>query len=177
MDRREALKKLAVGGAIAAGGSFVLSSNNVVFASSGVVPPPSAMTVQAPVNTKGDGTLQLSAPPAPAGANPASTTYQWEIRGCDVDSGRTLVIIANNVVIARANNGSCPSTPIVTPPSNTAGSVVVRTAAGGSSSFKDLEQGNTVTIRLIVKWYINGQLVEGRYQVSGPYPNVTVTEA
>jgi hypothetical protein len=177
MDRREALKKLAVGGAIAAGGSFVLSSNNVVFAASGVVPSPSALTVQTPVNSKGEGTLRLTAPPAPAGANPANTTYQWEIRGCDVKPGRTLVIISNNRVIARGNNGSCPSTPIVTPPSNTAGSVVVRTSAGGSSSFKDLEPGNTVTIRLIVKWYVNGQLVEGRYQVSGSYPNVAVTQA
>ena len=35
MDRREALKKLAAGGAIAAGGSFVLSSNQVAFAASG----------------------------------------------------------------------------------------------------------------------------------------------
>jgi hypothetical protein len=35
MDRREALKKLAVGGAIAAGGSLVLSSNAVAQTSSG----------------------------------------------------------------------------------------------------------------------------------------------
>jgi hypothetical protein len=38
MDRREALKKLAAGGAIAAGGSFVLSSNQVAFAASGPDP-------------------------------------------------------------------------------------------------------------------------------------------
>jgi hypothetical protein len=35
MDRREAIKKLAAGGAIAAGGSMILSSNNVAFAASG----------------------------------------------------------------------------------------------------------------------------------------------
>jgi hypothetical protein len=180
MDRREALKKLAVGGAIAAGGSIVLSSNNVAFAASGdPVPPPSALALTTPVGNKGEGTLRITAPPAPTGANPATTTYQWEIRGCDVDQGRTLVVVndSTNQAIARANNGSCPSTPILTQPSNTAGSVTVRTAAGGSSSLKNLEPGNTVTLRLIVKWYVDGQLVEGRYQVSGAYPNFTVTQA
>jgi hypothetical protein len=181
MDRREAIKKLAIGGAIAAGGSIVLSTNNVAFAASGgaVAPAPSSMPVSTPFNNQGEGTLVLSAPPAPNGANPATTTYQWEIRGCDTKSGRTLVVLnaANNQVIARANNGGCPSTPIITPPSNAAGSVIVRTAAGNSSSLKDLEPGNTVTIRLIVKWYVGSQMVEGRYQVSGAYPNFVVTQA
>lgn len=172
MDRREALKKLAVGGAIVAGGSLVLSTNNVAFAASGTTTP--LPTWSAPINGQGQGTLVLSAPLPPPGAT--NTTYQWEIRGCDVSQGRTLVVIntANNSVIARANNGSCPSTPIITPWLPTAGSVIVRTAAGSSTSYKDLAPGNTVTIRLKVRWYVDGQMVESTYVISGPYPNMTV---
>lgn len=38
MNRREALKKLSAGGAIAAGGSMILSSANVAYAMSGPLP-------------------------------------------------------------------------------------------------------------------------------------------
>jgi hypothetical protein len=173
MDRREALKKLAVGGAIVAGGSLVLSSNAVALSGSGTQTP--LPTWSAPINGQGQGTLVLTAPTPPSGAT--NISYQWEIRGCDVSQGRTLVVIdaASSSVIARANNGSCPSTPIVTQWSSTAGSVIVRTAAGSSTSYKDLEPGNTVTIRLKMRWYIGSQLVESPpYVISGPYPNMTV---
>jgi hypothetical protein len=175
MDRREALKKLAVGGAIVAGGSLVLSSNAVAQSGSGTTTP--LPTWSAPINGQGQGTLVLTAPTPPSGATGAE--YQWEIRGCAVSQGRTLVVInaANNSVIARANNGSCPTTPIVTPWLPTAGSVIVRTAAGGSTSYKDLEPGNTVTIRLKMRWYnTSNQLVESPpYLITGPYPNMTIS--
>jgi len=62
MNRREALKKLAVGGAIAAGGSIVLSSNAVAATSSGLP----AGVAGAP----GEGeNLQVVFQPAPDGNN------------------------------------------------------------------------------------------------------------
>ena len=45
MNRRDALKKLSAGGAIAAGGSMVLSSTNVAYAASGTAPTGTIQTV------------------------------------------------------------------------------------------------------------------------------------
>ena len=74
MDRREALKKLATGGAIAAGGSFVLSSNQVAFAASGPVPPPPADLVT--YVPGGDGaSFEITGEPE----NTTSTSYQWQL--------------------------------------------------------------------------------------------------
>jgi hypothetical protein len=61
MDRREALKKRAAGGAIAMGGSFVPTSNAVAYAASGpsvvTVPPTSSLTGHAVGGRKATGTL------------------------------------------------------------------------------------------------------------------------
>jgi hypothetical protein len=73
MDRREALKKLATGGAIAAGGSFVLSSNQVAFAASG---PPEPSDLVAYVEG-GDGASFTITGEPPDGTT--STSYQWQL--------------------------------------------------------------------------------------------------
>lgn len=177
MDRREALKKLAVGGAVAAGGSIVLSSNNVAFAQSGGPPPPSDFVVDVQTNGSGDGTIQLTAPPAPQGSNGA--TYDWHILGCGVPKGRTLVLINSNggQIIARGSKGTCSPIPVTTGPLPNAPAVLVRTVAGGSSNPKELEPGDTVSLRLIVNWFVGGNNVEGRYDIGGTFPNIVVTQA
>jgi len=176
MDRREALKKLAIGGALAAGGSIVLSSNNVAFAQSGIIPPPTAMPVTVTATGKnGAGVIQLSAPPAPTGTTGA--TYEWRILGCKVPTGRTLVIInsSNNQVIARGLNGGCSPIPVSSGAIKNAPTVLIRTVAGGSTSAKELSPGDSVSLKLIVKWTIGNNVVEGRYNIGGVYPSITVT--
>lgn len=178
MDRREALKKLAVGGALAAGGSIVLSSNAVAFAqSTNGPPPPSQLSIATPTNGSGVGTIQLSAPAPPPGAAGGPTTYQWQILNCGIPNGRTLVIInaANNAIILRGQKNGCSSTPAKTGALSNAPTVVVRTVAGGSSTPKLLEPGNWVQLKLIVKWYVGSTLVEGRYNIGGTYPSINAT--
>jgi hypothetical protein len=180
MDRREALKKLAIGGAIAAGGSIVLSSNAVAQSASGpaVAPQPSAVPISVPVSGSGTGTVTVSAPPAPAGAVLSATTYEWQIHTCRVSNGRTLVIInpANNQIIARGQKGTCSAIPVKTGPLPNVPTVLIRTVAGGSTTPKELERGDTVSLKFIVKWSVGGQTVEGRYNVGGTYPNIKVTQ-
>jgi hypothetical protein len=178
MDRREALKKLAVGGALAAGGSIVLSSNNVAFAQSADgPPPPAAFTVVVPTNGSGAGTIQLTAPPPPAGATGA--TYNWQILECSVSQGRTLVLInsSNNQIIARGKKATCSPIPVTTGPLPNVPAVVARTVSGGSSNPKVLEPGDTVRLRLVVRWTVASTTVEGRYNIAGTYPNIQVTVA
>ena len=82
MDRREALKKLAIGGAIAAGGSLVVSSNAIAQTTSGVVPagiPGDGQPLPGVTTTlsSGDRQLTFAAPQPPAGV---TATYAWNIR-------------------------------------------------------------------------------------------------
>lgn len=179
MDRREALKKLAVGGALAAGGSIVLSSNAVAYAQSASGPPtPSALTILVPTNGSSVGTIQLTAPSPPPGAETGPTTYEWQILGCNIDNGRTLVIInaATNNIILRGQKNGCSSTPAKTGPLSNAPTVLVRTVAGGSESPKLLQPGDWVSLKLIVKWYVGSTLIEGRYDVGGTYPSINATQ-
>ena len=179
MDRREALKKLAVGGVLAAGGSIVLSSNAVAYAQSASGPPlAETLSIVVPINGSGVGTIQLSAPPTPVGATAGATTYEWQILNCGIPSGRTLVIIntANGKIIARGRKNGCGDTPVKSPPLSNAPTVIVRTVAGGSTSPKLLEPGDWVSLKLIVKWYVGSTLIEGRYNIGGTYPSINATQ-
>jgi hypothetical protein len=60
MDRREALKKLSAGGAIAAGGSVVLSSTNVAYAASNGTLPSAGWTYLGGTGSKRSVRLDLS---------------------------------------------------------------------------------------------------------------------
>jgi len=74
MNRRDALKKLAAGGAIAMGGSMVLSSNSVAFAASGpVMPDPESLFT---LSETGEQAV-LSVTGLPPGA--VSASYEWQI--------------------------------------------------------------------------------------------------
>lgn len=130
MDRREALKKLAVGGAIAAGGSLVMSSNLVAYAASGGP----AGIVGAPY--QGDD-LAIYFPPRPDGNNngkrivlgsaqqmtaangsPVTVWYTWYIREVNLEkpNGATLQLRRGNtstgLVIAQGqgSNTGAPNT-------------------------------------------------------------------
>ena len=181
MDRRAALKKLAAGGAIAACGSMVLSSNNVAFAQSGPLPPdapgPEGLIItRTDTGRRGEGYIVVTAPTPPFAAE--RVTYEWQIHGCSVPNGRTLVVInqTNGQIIARGLNGGCSPFVVKNGALPNAPSVVVRTVAGGSSNPKELSPGDSIDLVLIVTWLVNGAEVVGRYRISGTYPNISASE-
>lgn len=80
MNRRDALKKLAVGGAIAAGGSLVLSSNPVAATNSGGIPdgipgPDGPFDIE--LSNSKDEVWTLTAPAPPNGV---SVAHSWNIQ-------------------------------------------------------------------------------------------------
>ena len=98
MDRREALKKLAAGGTLAAAGSLVLSSNEVALASSignvtGLPTPTQTIPITytpitgfpARVGVAVD-TNDPGFPQVQCGASPVTTLYQWRLASYNVAS-------------------------------------------------------------------------------------------
>jgi len=91
VDRREALKKLAAGGTIAAAGSLVLSSNNVAFASSigdisGLPDPDETIPVVSTPITGYPARIRVqvdpsdpSFPTVTCGGTPVTTLYEWRL--------------------------------------------------------------------------------------------------
>jgi hypothetical protein len=104
MDRRDALKKLGVGGAVAVAGPVLLDSFNVASASSTQLPPADINIISSVVNLQSDG-VQIA---LATSQFPANTQYAWI-----VFSGG-----GNNVSVAPTNaNGS---TVVVDRPGNNA---------------------------------------------------------
>jgi hypothetical protein len=110
MDRREAIKKLAVGGAIAAGGSMVLSSNLVAHAASagpaGIIGAPyreEDLTIFFPPRPDGNSNgkrIVLGSAQQMSGVNGAAVTvwYRWFIREVNLEQprGATLQLRSGN---------------------------------------------------------------------------------
>jgi hypothetical protein len=148
MDRREALKKLAVGGAVAAGGSLVLSSNLVAHAASagpaGIIGAPlqeQNLTIFFPPRPDGNNNgkrivlgsaQQMSA----ANGSPVTIWYRWFIREVNLEkpNGATLQL----------RNGNSPSGMVIaqgpgsnTGPPNTNYQTVSITRSDGKPMKKD----------------------------------------
>jgi hypothetical protein len=83
MNRREAIQKLAAGGAIAAGGSLVLSSNNVAFAASGcmlVDVPADGAPLPLAAGDAGTGVLDIAVSPPPScTCDDFTPMYDWTL--------------------------------------------------------------------------------------------------
>ena len=166
MDRREALKKLAVGGAIAAGGSLVLSSNVAAQTTSGPGIPGIPVAGQ-PIPgvtlalTGGDKQLGFRAPAPPSGV---TASYSWTIRSWDVThpqvSGMQLTSGGNvQRVIGQPNCGnSC---------TYVAGNDLATTETlfkpGGSEKNKKFKSNDTVTVGLMMVWTSAGTTVTAEY--------------
>ena len=88
MDRREALKKLSVGGAVAAGGSIVLSSTNVAYAMSGQPPTTAQFTIGAGSSTS-LASVRVILPVTP-GCTP--TGWAWTLNSWSVSQGNSATV-------------------------------------------------------------------------------------
>jgi hypothetical protein len=164
MDRREALKKLAVGGAIAAGGSLVLSSNPVAATASGLGIPGVPVAGQAIPGvslslTGGDKQLGFGAPAPPSGV---TASYSWNIRSYDVAHPQV-----NGMLLTSGGNsqrqigqptcgGSC---------AYFAGNdlAVAETIFKSTSKNKKFKGGDTVTVGLMVTWASAGITVTAEF--------------
>ena len=177
MDRREALKKLAVGGAIAAGGSMVLSSNAVAQTSSGLPrglpgngqPLPGVGAVL----LSSDKVLQFTAPPLPSGV---TAIYHWNIRRFDIKhpqvDGVKLTSAPNTQT--RYTQGSCAT--------QTCGYFLGNATADVEALFKDAAPSNNkavvddptkrfkyadvVTVGLWIQWTFSGRTLSAEYELT-----------
>jgi hypothetical protein len=179
MNRRDAIKKLAAGGAVAAGASVVLSSNDVAFAAS---PPDTGLTdVPGPsdplpivFSPNGNGTVTVdatsSASCAPGGT--PTVTYSWKVNSFNFSGGNRhlLVVNANNpnqvILDTTSSTGYSSANPSAT-------AVELRKTNNGSKrKIKKLDPGDTYNISVIVSWQCANanSALEGEYTLTGNGP-------
>lgn len=137
MDRREALRKLGVAGAVAAGGSAVLSSTVVAAAMSGVcipvIPDPVDFIITQPVNAE-----QVIIQYGPGTMLGVDTIFQW--------SNAKIVTAANPVGGVRIL-GSTASRQVT---------LERRTTATGVGSARNWLPGGVYSVLLTVEWSCTG---------------------
>lgn len=187
MDRRQALKKLAAGGAIAAGGSLVVSSNAVAQTTSGCFEAPLAPFTAVPDVASGSILVTPSTSMDPQGLGP---TFAWQIAGYEgFRNSRSLQIrqqATGQIVVTGPNGGECgtdcpfpPDGPVST---GNDGSVVLGAARKNNNSQNNdsdpFEAGNAYDVEVWVSWpEANGcPAVDAYYRISGVWntsgPNV-----
>jgi hypothetical protein len=184
MDRREALKKLAAGGAIAATGSMVLSTRDVAYAMSGgtgltdIPGPDDPLPFVFQNNTNGTVTIQSAVTPSCAGSGSATTTYSWRILGYNVSGGNRNFFMRNAADTADLQAGPTPNTcsscpmPYVGPTSTHNAVTLRKTNNGKPKQLKALDAGDYYEIGLLVTWQCPGAPhVEAEYRFWGTYPN------
>ncbi len=178
MNRREALQKLAAGGAIAAGGSFALSSTEVAYAASppgtGLVDVPGpgeALPIQPVFNANGTVTITDTSNPSSATGGAVSTTYAWTIESIYLGSSRRnfFVLDANSgsVITSAKNKKGCTNCPQSTG-STSVDSIVLRKNNNGGQ-LQPLDSSDTYTLRLQISWYSSGaaKAITAEYVISG----------
>lgn len=185
MDRREALKKLAAGGAIATTGSFVVSSRAVAFSGSGEpsgltgVPGPNEVlpvSVQTSLSSNGKrGTVIISDTTTPmCGNQPPNRHYCWRINTFGVKGGRGWKLQVkdgnDSQVICDYISQS------FTPPNTNHGTVLIRKANKGGGA-QLLDRGDHYAADMYVTWQCQGSsTVEAIYRFSGTFPDQPTVE-
>lgn len=190
MDRREALKKLAAGGVVAAGAPIVLSSFDVAAAASppgtglqGV--PGSGEPILVNHQATASSTVALSIATAPTcSSGTLTTTYEWRIVGYTVQAQRRLQVRNStntstlvNGTVDTTCSGGCGS-PTYSTPSTATGAVVLRSTQQGSDSQpRALANGNLWSVQVRITWQCSGHsALQAEYLINGTYPNApTVT--
>lgn len=103
MNRREALAKLSVGGAIAVGGSMVLSSTNVAYAASGTAP---SGTIQTNSVSGSSWTVELVLGPSTC----VEQSRTWSYSVVALSPRRSIVVGGNSSAatyqVTKYNNGN-----------------------------------------------------------------------
>ena len=203
MDRREALKKLAAGGAVAAGGSMVLSSNKVAYAASigcvtGIPAPgdplPITYAVTGPQSRRRIQVVDATTPACVDGG-PVTTTHSWRINSFDVAGRRSLVQMrlwdaanTTQIVVGSASGGdnnysTCgPACTSYSAPTSFTGFTLKKWFFGflGSRPINRgvaLRDGDSYEIDTLITWSCQGCApVTAEYRIASTFPNTpTVT--
>jgi hypothetical protein len=178
MNRREALQKLAAGGAIAACGSFALSSTEVAYAASppgtglvGVPGPGEALPMQAVFNSNGTVTITDASNPSCASGSSLSSTYAWTIESIYLGNGKRNFFVldasSGSVITSAKNKKGCTNCPQSTG-STSVDSVILRKNNNGGQ-LKPLGSSDSYTLRLQISWYCStaAKAVTAEYLISG----------
>lgn len=177
MNRRDAIKKLAAGGAVTLGASAVLSSNNVAFAAS----PPDTGLVGVPADgaplpvaftPNGDGTVTIDAASGAscaAGGSP-TVTYAWKVNSFSFSGGnRHLILSSNGQTLHDTTGGSGYSA------AGTGYTAVdlAKTNNGRKRNIKPLDASDAYSISVLVTWQCSGanSALEAEYVINGNGPN------
>jgi len=177
MDRRQAIKKLAAGTAIASGGSLVLSSRDVAYAMSapgtGLIGAPGSGDVQHITTWNNpNGTVTLSDtnnPSCSPGAGELERSYSWRINSFNIKGGRTwkfFIRNASDTATIREGAGGFSD------PNTTHNTVVLR-KTNKPGKLKPLDNGDSYSIEMMVTWKCSEAASSLRYQYrfSATYPN------
>jgi hypothetical protein len=181
MDRREALKKLGAGSAIAATGSIVLSSRAVASSGSGTgpggltgIPGPGEqlpITVQTSLSSNGKrGTVTISDSTSPmCGLNGANSWYSWRIVSSNIKGGngwKLQIKDGSDSQVIRGFDGGSFTT---SDPNH--GTVLLRKANNGGAP-KPLDRGDVYEVEMLVTWQCQGaDDVERVYRFSSSFPD------
>lgn len=152
MNRREALKKLGAGGAIASGASVVLLSNGVAYAASGTIGVPDRPTVNSYSYLSNALTISLNALPPSCTIGPSNPSYSW--------SNASGTVQGQQVVSTSGSNSNSV--------------VLVRT--GNPAPQNPWGNGDVFTVNVTVTWSCSGANVQQTYTVQATIPGIaTVT--
>ena len=177
MNRRDAIKKLAAGGAVTLGASAVLSSNDVAFAASppdtGLIgvpaqgaPPPLAFT------PNGDGSVNIGATSsATCSSGGAPTiTYAWKVNSFSFRGGNRHLIVTSSGQTLHDTTGSSGYSA-----AGTGYGVVnlAKTNDGRKRTVKPLDASDAYNISVLITWQCAGanSALEAEYVLSGTGPN------
>jgi hypothetical protein len=156
MDRREAIKKLAAGSALAAGGSMVLSSRDVAYAAStpgtGLFDVPGP-TDNLPVTLNSSGGIMTLSDPSNPTCTPGSLdrSYSWKINQLHLwkRSGTLEIRNSTNTETIRDGVGGYSA------PNPNHGTVTLRKMSE-SGQPEDLRKADKFEIELLVTWRCSG---------------------
>ena len=179
MDRREAIKKLAAGSALAAGGSMVLSSRNVAYAASapgtglaGVPGPSDDLPIT--VNSSNGVVTYSDASNPTCASGSLDRSYSWTIKSLKLKGKTSKLEIRNssNTEMIRNAVGGYSN------PNSGHGTVELHKVSESGES-EDLVKADKFEVGLIVRWRCSGAdaYVEAEYSFAGKYakaPKVNV---
>ena len=179
MDRRQAIKKLAAGTAIASTGSLVLSSRDVAYAASApgtglidVPGPNEPLPITFANNSNGTVTISDASSPS-CGAGTPTTSYSWRINAFNIKGGKTwrFYIADTSDVPIREGVGGYSS------PNLNHSTVVLRKNNNGGK-LKPLDSGDTYDVGMLVTWQCSGAgaYLQAEYRFSATYPNPPAIE-
>lgn len=187
MNRREAIQKLATGGAVAAGASIVLSTNDVAHAAS---PPDTGLTnVPAPSeplptvfvpNSNGTATIDATSPAACANGGTPTVSYSWKVNSFNFSGGSRHLLLVNASNLSQIVHDTTSSTGY-SPASTALAAIELRkTNNGRKRNIKKLDPGDVYNISVIVSWQCAGanSALEAEYTIVGNGPAVpTITNS